>query len=147
MGPACLIRAITCKSMFAQRQLPDFATAPWYSDPSDHRCPHDAWLESLQITEPGLGERREQRKTAVTLKLLGPYHDGHILFHYAGVTAHQLSSESCGRGIGDWLHDEFAVSESGLLTHRITWCLGPSQKSHWLIEAENVRYEWVPRNS
>jgi hypothetical protein len=133
--------------MPVQRQLPDFATAAWYSDPSDHRCPHDGWLESLQFTEPALGKRQEQRKTAVTLRLLGAFHDGHILLHYTGVTGYQLSSESCGRGLGDWLHDEFSVAESGLLSHRITWCLGPSQESHWLIEAEDVRYEWVPHSS
>jgi hypothetical protein len=133
--------------MRAQKQLPEFATAAWYSDPSDHRCPHDAWLESLEFTEPAVGERWEQRKTAVTLRLLGAYHDGRILFHYTGVTGYQLSSESCGRGLGDWLHDEVSVAESGLLTQRITWCFGPSQESHWLIEAEDIRYEWVPQSS
>ena len=138
---------VSCKPMPAQRQLPDFATAAWYSDHNDHRCPHDAWLESIEFTEPAVGERQEQRKTAFTLKLLCAYHDGHIIFRYAGVTGYQLSSESCGRGLCDWLHDEFSVAQSGLISHHITWCMGPSQQSHWLIEAEDVRYEWVPESS
>ncbi len=48
------------------------------------------------------------------------------------------------RGIGDWLHDEFSVSDAGLLVHRITWCRGPGARSEWLIEAEDVKYEWIP---
>lgn len=132
--------------MPAKSQLPEFATAAWYSDHNDHRCPHDSWLESLEFTEPAVGDRQEQRKTAITLKLLGAYHDGHILFHYSRVTSYQLGSEACGRGVGDWLHDELSVAESGFLRHRITWCFGPSKESHWVIEAEDITYEWVPES-
>jgi len=130
--------------MTPQRQPPGFATAAWYSDPTDHRCPHDGWLESIEFTEPAAGERQEQRTTAVKIRLLGAYHDGHIVFHYSGVEGYQLKSESCGRGLGDWLHDEFSIAENGLLRHSITWRIGPSQESHWLIKAHNVTYDWVP---
>jgi hypothetical protein len=133
--------------MLAQRQLPEFATMAWYSNPSDHRCPHDAWLESLEFTEPSVGSRHEHRTTAITLKLLAAYHDGHIIFHYSGVRSYTLSSELCASGLGDWLHDEFSVTENGLLRHCITWCSGPSQQSRWLIEAEDISYEWVPQIS
>lgn len=130
-----------------QRQLPEFATATWYSDPNDHRCPHDAWLETVEFREPATGNRQEQRKTTLTLRLLGAYHDGHIVFRYSGVTSYDLSSTSCTCGVGDWLRDELSVTHSGLLSHTITWCSGRGQTSHWRIEAEDVSYEWVPQNS
>lgn len=139
-------RAIGDQPMSNQRPLPEFATAQWYADPRDHRCPHDGWLESVEITEPASGARQERRATAVTLRLLGAYHDGHIRFRYTGVTSYRLSSEACGRGVGDWLRDELTVVEGGLLRHQITWCNGPDGESEWVIEAENVAYEWVPRN-
>lgn len=31
------------------------ALSGWYFDPSDHRCPHDAWLEGITISEPAVG--------------------------------------------------------------------------------------------
>jgi len=133
--------------MLAQKQLPEFAVAAWYSDPKDHRCPHDAWLESLEFTEPAAGNRQEHRKTAITVRLLGAYHDVHIIFRYSGVSSYHLSSESCGSGVGDWLRDELSVASSGLLRHSITWCVGPSQEAHWLIEAEDISYEWMPQSS
>src|SRR5215470_10722994 len=27
------------------------ATAEWYQNPNEHRCPHDGWLENLIISE------------------------------------------------------------------------------------------------
>jgi hypothetical protein len=29
------------------------ATSDWYYDPHEHRCPHDAWLESATLLESG----------------------------------------------------------------------------------------------
>jgi len=29
------------------------ATAEWYQNPNDHRCPHDGWLENLVISPRG----------------------------------------------------------------------------------------------
>ncbi len=133
--------------MLGKKQVPEFAVAAWYSDPKDHRCPHDAWLESLELTKPAAGTRQEPRKTSITITLLGAYHDGHILFRYSGVSNYELASESCGRGIGDWLRDELSMVSSGLLRHHITWCVGPTQESHWLIEAEDISYEWLPQSS
>jgi hypothetical protein len=133
--------------MLAQPQLPEFATAPWYSDPSDHRCPHDAWLEALAISEPAEGERKEQRQTAITVRLLGAYHDGHIVFRYHRVKKHSIVSSSCERGLGDWLQDEFSHSSAGLVVHRITWAgFGPEEQSHWSIEA-GISYEWIPKRT
>jgi hypothetical protein len=34
-------------------------SSDWYFDFTDHRCPHDAWLETLILSEPSTGDRRE----------------------------------------------------------------------------------------
>ncbi len=134
--------------MLSHRQLPPFATAEWYSDPTDHRCPHDAWMESLEISEPATGERNEKRATAITLKLFGAYHDGHIVFRYVGVKEYSVKSFACERGSGDWLHDEILVTVDDTLVHHITWAGGGSgRSSQWRIEAEDVSYEWIPKKN
>lgn len=104
--------------MLTNRKLPEFASSDWYTDPTDHRCPHDAWLETLEIREPAEGERKEKRQTAITVRLLGAYHDGHIVFRYAGVGRYSIASDSCERGLGDWSRDELLYSSEGLLVHR-----------------------------
>lgn len=131
--------------MTALRQLPEFAQAAWYADPTDHRCPHDAWLEAVEISEPAEGERKEKRKTAITVRLLGAYHDGYIILRYAGVSGFAIGSSSAGRSLGDWLEDRFSLTSGALLRHEITWCFGPDSKSLWFIESESVSYEWIPK--
>lgn len=132
--------------MLTQRKLPEFASADWYLDPSDHRCPHDAWLETLEISEPAEGERKEKRQTAITVRLLGAYHDGHIVFRYVGVRKYSVASGSCEHGLGDWLRDELSLSSEGLMVHRIVWAgFGPEEESQWSIEADGVSYEWIPK--
>lgn len=126
-------------------KLPVFAAEAWYSDPSDHRCPHDAWLESLEVREPATGHRNEQRGMAIKLTVLGAYHDGWITFTYSGVRSHSLTSYQCDQGLGDWLRDEFSTSAAGLILHRITWQSPINGASQWLIEAADVSYEWRPK--
>src|SRR5215207_10005365 len=126
--------------MTSQWEPPVFSTAPWYSDPGDHRCPHDAWLESVEIREPSTSARGAARNTAITVKLLGAYQDGWITLSYFGVRSHALTSYQCDQGVGDWLRDEFTPSDAGLTTHRITWCAGAGRTTQWLIEAEKIEY-------
>lgn len=128
-----------------QEKLPDFATAAWYKNPDDHRCPHDAWLESLAINEPSKGPRNEERRTTIIIKLLGAYHDGHIILRYQGVRNYSFDSTSSGRGMGDWLTDTFSRNEPGLICHRIIWA-GFDEETQWTIEAEGVNYEWLPKS-
>ena len=125
--------------MVVQRQLPEFARSDWYSDRSDHRCPHDAWLESFEIAELADGQRKEKRRTAIVARLLGAYHDGTIVFRYSGVTKFSVASDAAERGLGDWLEDVFEI-EGSAIVHRITWETGS-----WVITAEDVAYEWLPK--
>ena len=40
-----------------------FASASWHYDHNDYRCPHDSWIESVQILEESSGKREEIRET------------------------------------------------------------------------------------
>ena len=132
--------------MTTTRQLPAYTSEAWYSDPSDHRCPHDAWLEAIEISEPAQGQRNEQRQTTITMRLFGAYHDGHIVLRYLGVQAFSLVNKSSVRGLGDWLKDEFSICND-LIAHQITWSgFGPKGESQWIIKAEEISYEWIPQS-
>ena len=43
-----------------------FATAAWHYDFSDHRSPHDSWVESITVQEPSSGNRHQHRKLRST---------------------------------------------------------------------------------
>ena len=122
------------------------ATSDWYFDPSDHRCPHDGWLEGITISEPAIGERGEERSTAIRVRLLGAYHDGFIELFYPSVLRYSLIASSSLRGIGDWRYDEFRVAPAGHLIHEIEWAGFPREEgSRWVIEASDVGFQWIPK--
>jgi hypothetical protein len=120
------------------------ASSAWYLDPTDHRCPHDGWLEHLVITEPSSGERNQHRSVAIRIRLLDAYHRGHIELHYPVVFRYQLTSGGTGAGHGDWLYDELRISEQNHLLHEIEWWHA-GQLERWLIEASDVIYSWTVR--
>ena len=121
----------------------DLASSHWYFDSTDHRCPHDSWLESATIHEPGSGSRREIRSVALTVRLLGAYHDGYIEFRYPDVHSYELSMFDLPRGHGDWRFDEFRLGDNGRVIHEIEWATG-GDTGRWLIEASDVLYKWLP---
>jgi hypothetical protein len=90
----------------------EFAAAPWHYNYTDHRCPHDSWLESLTISEPASGSRREIRHVEIGVRLLGAFHDGFLELSYPGVCSYSLSGRSGNSrnvGHGDWLTDEIRL--------------------------------------
>jgi hypothetical protein len=99
-------------------------------------------LEALEINEPAQGERMERRTTTILIRLLGAYHDGHIVFRYSGVKKYMVGSSSCESGHHDWMDDQISVSAKGLLTHHIRWL---AEESSWMIEAAAISYEWNPK--
>jgi len=130
------------------REVPEFALSGWYRDPRDHRCPHDAWLESIAIAEPARGDRSEIRTTEIRLRLLGAYHDGYIEFNYAGVKKYILSTFDCTGGVGDWIEDNIVVLGGDRICHTISWSVArASEQAMWLIEADDVSYTWIPKNA
>ncbi len=122
------------------------ATAEWYQNPSDHRCPHDGWLESVVVAETPNAEKK--RPTTIRTRLMAAYHDGHIEFFYPQVFAYTLESPGCTGGLGDWLYDEFRLLPNGHVIHEIEWAGFPSVKgSRWLIETSDVQFHWIPQSN
>lgn len=127
----------------------EFATAEWHYNFSDHKALHDGWLEELIVREPATGERKQHRSLEIFVRLLAAYHDGHIELTYKNVQSYSFirqtvtsSSErqaASSLNHGDWLNDEIRVSENGFVLHEIVWVNGD-----WLIECEDVFYEWKP---
>ena len=134
---------VTCRDRFPSSTY-EFATANWRLDPSDHRCPHDSWVESLMLFEPSSGERRENRGLEIHVRLLGAYHDGYLSLVYSGVLSYTLDTPSdfalppYGVGHGDWLVDEVRLSDRGHVLHEIEFSRG----SRWVIECRDIMYRW-----
>jgi hypothetical protein len=122
------------------------ATSSWYYGSSDHRAPHDAWLEEARIEEPASGERSERRVVALRVRLLGAYHDGHIELFYPRVYRYQLNLDFGEHGHRDWRYDEFRLTDEGHLLHEIEWS-GRDDTGRWLIEASDVEFSWIPGGS
>lgn len=115
----------------------------WYFGFSDHRAPHDAWLEDVRVSESRPADDDSRPETTIHVRLLGAYHDGIIEFIYTGVTSYALQMPDLHRGHCDWRYDEFRVSESGHLIHEIEWC-GSMDSGRWLIQARDVTHSWHP---
>lgn len=97
------------------------ATSDWYYDHNDHRCPHDAWLETLCLTEPSSGSPHQKRTLSLQLRLLGALHDGYVQLRYPRVFSYRLDIHDGEMGHRNWRYDEFRVSEEGRLIHEIEW--------------------------
>jgi hypothetical protein len=123
------------------------ATSDWYYDFSDHRAPHDAWLEWAKFEEPATGERNEIRHLSLRVRLLGAYHDMYLEFFYPKVFAYSLNNRTSANGNSDWRYDEFRLSPNGHLLHEIEWAGGPGIEANWLIEASDVELSFLPRDS
>jgi hypothetical protein len=118
------------------------ATSDWNYNFEDHRSPHDGWLEYAQISEPSSGDRHQQRTIALTIRLLGAYHDGYVEFRYPKVYAYKLVLDDGTRGHRDWLRDEFRLADAGHLVHEIEW-REQTGTANWLIEASDVEFQWI----
>ena len=121
---------------FSLRQCGSF---DWYSFPEDHRSPHDAWVESIMISEPSSGERHQNRGLEIHVQLLGAYHDGTIEFIYTGVQSYEIRAMRDRAGHGDWLKDEVDVRRHDTLRDRVTLTNG-----NFEIEANEIQYKWTP---
>jgi hypothetical protein len=115
-------------------------SSKFYFDPSDHRCPHDSWVERLTLSEPSSGDRSQFRELSLSIRLLGAYHDGYIDFSYVRLKRYFLdgsqlgSIRSAGTAHSDWLTDEFILLDDGLVSHEIRFRSG----AVWTIVSEDV---------
>jgi hypothetical protein len=119
----------------------ELAISPWYFDFQDHRCPHDAWLDKLQVSESPMSDRK--RSVSARITLIGAYHDLVLEFHYPVVSKYRCDIPDSLGGHRDWLYDEFRLSDSGDVVHEIEW-RGPSQAGSWVIEASDVLFQVKP---
>lgn len=119
------------------------ARSDWYYDPRDHRCPHDAWLESAALEEPASGARGEERYVTLRVRLFGAYHDGYIELCYPRVFGYQLDLTGGELGHRDFRYDEFRLTDRGHLVHEIEWA-GNLDTARWIIEATDVEFTWSP---
>jgi hypothetical protein len=123
-----------------------FATAAWHYDPTDPRCPHDAWVETVTFRETARNETLDERSLHLSIELLGAYHNGTIQLEYQDVTAYTLAKpfDSSPRASlvahDDWLVDEIRLHERGNVIHEVVFASG----AHWTIECKDMRYRWAP---
>jgi hypothetical protein len=119
--------------------LRECSSLPWYTSPEDHRSPHDCWVQSITVSEPSSGERREIRGVEIHISLLGAYHDGTIEFTYQRVQRYSLEGIRDTAGHGDWLEDELKLRKNNSLLHKVTLT-----NENFEIEAEEIEYRWTP---
>lgn len=123
----------------------DFAAAEWHYDASDHRCPHDSWVESLEIVERGETISSESRHIDIHLTLLGAYHDGTLSIRYEKVSYKlDLAPDELRqpKTHGDWLIDEIRLSGGRRVVHEINFW----RNGTWMIECDNIHAEWLPNS-
>ena len=123
-----------------------FAIADWHYNMQESRCPHDAWVKSLQIFEKASATSIRKRNLQIHLKLLGAYHDGEINIYYENVRSYNFTLKADGfdlKSHGDWLIDEITLTDKNYLIHEIEFSLS----GEWQIECEKIIYEWQPFKS
>ncbi|MCI0402437.1 MAG: hypothetical protein L0212_02805 [Acidobacteria bacterium] len=126
----------------------EFAIAEWHYNPDFHQSLHDSWVESVSIVESTIGGDRHRRKLDISVRLLGPYHDGYIELRYADVHSYSMNVQRGGgwdppsqyRHHGDWLIDEVRLSDRGQVVHEVEFSTG----SRWIIESQDLTCEWKP---
>jgi len=122
----------------------EFILAPWYHDYESHLCSYDAWLESAQFSEPSTGPQQQIRSLEFEIRLLGPYHDGHIVYRYKNVQNYSLTlpavNESIGAAHDGWRLDEIRLSHASKVIHEIAFKSG----ARWLIESDSISHSWIP---
>ena len=122
------------------RETYEFAAAPWHYDFRDPKCPHDSWIDSINIKETDMDGTR-----VATLHILsiGAYTNGRFLIEYQDLKRYTLNFD-CNNIIanssphGDWLIDEISLSEEKEVVHEIQFQFGSI-----LIVCARVKYEWT----
>ncbi|MBW8865091.1 MAG: hypothetical protein JF609_09270 [Verrucomicrobia bacterium] len=112
-----------------------FAMAPWYGDPTHHDCPHDSWLMSLSVDADAAASK--DHGLNLTVRLLGAFHDRILTFRYFNVAECSFEIKRHGKhNLGDWLKDEFDITDQGCISHEILWQFGKP----WKIVSEEVEF-------
>ncbi len=117
-----------------------FASNPDHFNLESPSSLHDAWLESLVVSEVATGERSEMRKVEVKLTLLGPFHDRRIHLHYTGVARYSFEAlPGYGQkhtGHGDLFTHEIRLGKDGCFIHELLF----ECNATFLVEFANMRH-------
>ena len=120
----------------------EIATASWYYDFSQRKCPHDSWIELIEISYHAPRPERA-RISRITMKLLGAFHDRYLYFVYHDVVSYRIDMPpaSAPNGVhGDWIIDEFSISERKAIIHEIKFWTGPDTAPKIAIECRNLEF-------
>jgi hypothetical protein len=98
-------------------EIVELIKSRWYYDWQNHRCPHDAWLDSIKFSI-------DEKSRALTIKLLGAFHDLHIVYEYFDVLDVRMSFGN--NPVIEWDIDEYLLRDKNLYVHRIRWTDGSS---------------------
>jgi hypothetical protein len=108
---------------------------------------HDAWVQSLHVLEVAVGDRRQTRKLAIELHLLGPYHNSVLRLSYSEVRSYaaDVRAEDVGSiAHGDISMHELTVDpETKVLSHEIQFVSGSTLR----IECGDLEFEELPLSS
>jgi hypothetical protein len=123
----------------------EFAAAEWHYDFNDHKCPHDSWVEHLNLKERSAGSRSEIRHLDIEVKLLGAYHDKWLYLSYLDVVSYSFHSgnKEGDVGHGDWLIDEVRLSEKRFVIHEVVFDTG----AKWIIECGDIRFNCIEKQA
>jgi hypothetical protein len=117
-----------------------FINADCHYDIRDHKCLHDAWVESISVVEPAAGDRHRHRETGIIVKLLGAFHDGIAELRYKSVTSYLFECPDVAHGHGAWIIDEVRLSANRTVVHDVLLA-----NAKWLIECADIEWTWTDR--
>lgn len=115
----------------------EFALAPWHCDANDPRCLHDAWIETVDIKENSSGARHENRKSEISIRLLGAYHDRYLKLRFIDVRRYSMGQHPGRPSVahGDVLEDAISLAEESYILYSLHLEFGGIQ-----IEAKDIEF-------
>ena len=122
----------------------NFVFLPYHYAMTDPKCPHDSWVETVNILEMGSRTDRGRRRISILSRFLGAYHDGYFDIEYKNVDSYRMSLKTSYRkitpiGHGDWIVDEILLDRAGHVSHEIIF-----ENGSWKIICEDLNYSWHP---
>jgi hypothetical protein len=122
-----------------------YALAAWHCDITDHRCIHNAALETIAIVESGAGERKQKRAVGIVIRLLSAQQDRHLVLKFPMVRRY-LTEHPCSgakrpddRGHGDVLDDSIGMTDDGYVSYSLRMESGRVE-----IEAKDIEFSQQP---
>lgn len=115
----------------------ELAISDWYFSLTDHRSPHDSWLDRLEILEANTREADGRGTAVIRVRLLNAWYDRYLEFFYPQVYNYRLDLSDGSWCRRDWRYDEFRLSDDRCVIHEIEWA-GPKDVGRWLITASDM---------